>query len=56
MKIRNMELGQGIPKVCIPLTSRSLEELRSDCENLRRLPFDMIEWRIDCLLGMETSS
>lgn len=53
MKIRNMELGQGVPKVCIPLTSRSLEELRSDCENLRSLPFDMIEWRIDCLLGME---
>ena len=27
IKIKNIEIGQGIPKVCIPLTGRNREEI-----------------------------
>lgn len=53
MKIRTMNLGEGTPKICIPLTARTLDELRDDCESLQDLAPDMLEWRIDCLLGTE---
>ena len=47
VKIKNTILGEGIPKICVPLTDRSLKELESSLNNMRDKHFDLIEWRVD---------
>ena len=45
--IKNTILGEGVPKVCVPLTDRSLSSLESSLNNMRGKHFDLIEWRVD---------
>ena len=47
VKVRNVMFGEGIPKICIPLTDESPEELKESVEKLLRAPFDFVEWRAD---------
>ncbi|WP_100487077.1 type I 3-dehydroquinate dehydratase [Sporolactobacillus pectinivorans] len=49
VKIKNVELGTGIPKIAIPIVGRNLEELRREIGLLKELPVDIIEWRADYL-------
>ncbi len=51
MQIKHLTLGEGRPKICVPLVSSSLEALTEECEELRAVPFDLLEWRIDYLLA-----
>lgn len=44
---RSLTLGDGIPKVCIPVTARSFRELQEQVEKILEVPFDMVEWRGD---------
>ncbi len=56
MNIKNLPLGAGRPKICVPLTSSTLEALEKECEGLVAVPFDLLEWRIDYLLADENFS
>lgn len=47
LKIRNVIFGEGIPKICIPLTDTCLEDLKQTAAGLKKLPFDLVEWRAD---------
>ena len=47
VKIKNTILGEGIPKICVPLTDRSFGGLKSSLNNMRDKHFDLIEWRVD---------
>ncbi len=51
LKIKNTVLQAGRPKVAIPLTSRTPQELIAECERAAMLPCDLIEWRADCCLS-----
>ena len=44
VKIRNVVFGEGIPKICIPLTDANIEELSKSVNELKSAPFDMVEW------------
>lgn len=46
-KIGDLILGEGMPKVCAPLTGRTLQELLDECELVRNSEADLAEWRID---------
>ena len=48
--IRNMTLGSGRPKICVPLVSGTVEALQQECASLVDCPLDMLEWRVDYLL------
>lgn len=48
LKIRNMELGTGKPKICVPLTGSSLAELQAEAEAAMKKSIDLVEWRGDC--------
>ena len=50
--IRGVTLGEGMPKICIPLTGRTAEALRRECAALKDYPFDLIEWRADFLRNL----
>lgn len=45
--IRNLTLGDGVPKVCVPITAGSFSELSHQLSELQSVPFDMTEWRAD---------
>lgn len=47
VKVRNVVFGEGIPKICVPLTGIDLEELIEATKALQSAPFDFIEWRAD---------
>ena len=47
VKVRELILGQGRPKICVPLTGRSLRQIEEQLENMTHYPADMVEWRCD---------
>ncbi|MCC8028128.1 MAG: type I 3-dehydroquinate dehydratase [Clostridium sp.] len=50
--IRNMNLGRGVPKICVPLVNTDREGLLRDAASLQRLNADMAEWRADWYGGI----
>lgn len=48
VKVKNIEIGQGMPKICIPVTGKNREEILKELELLQKLKPDLVEWRIDC--------
>lgn len=47
IKIKNMELGAGIPKICVSITGKTEEEILIQAEEIKRNPVDIVEWRVD---------
>ena len=43
--VRNLRLGEGTPKVCIPLVGASDEALFEEIKALSSYPADLVEWR-----------
>mgnify|MGYP005793123691 FL=1 len=53
VKVRNLELGSGIPAVCIPNVGKTKEEILSLTEQYRSMSMDLMEWRGDWFEGVE---
>lgn len=53
LKVKNIEFGTGIPKVCVPLVGRTFDELENELKALKSVDFDLIEWRIDFFKDVE---
>ena len=47
LKVRNITLGTGQPKVCVSLIARNFEELFAEALRISELDCDVIEWRAD---------
>lgn len=47
VRIRNLTLGEGRPKICVPLTAPDLAGLKAAVDGLKSAPFDFVEWRAD---------
>ena len=45
--MRNLILGEGIPKICIPLTGGTEREIISQINLVRQAPCDIVEFRAD---------
>lgn len=45
--VRGVRIGEGIPKVCVPIVGRTYEEIIEQAKHIRELDVDMIEWRAD---------
>lgn len=46
--VKNLVIGQGMPKICIPITGKNREELEQDLEIISSMKPDLAEWRVDC--------
>lgn len=53
VKIRDTEIGSGLPKICIPLVAANKEELQAALEELVKSPCDLAEWRVDFYENIE---
>ena len=47
VEVRNLKLGEGIPKICVPLVGKTNEEILEEAKFLKNVKFDLIEWRVD---------
>ncbi len=49
VQIKKIKLGEGLPKICVPLTDRDAAGLKTSLEAMRGRHFQLIEWRADKL-------
>ena len=44
VKLRNLVLGEGIPKICVPFVGKNEKELMEEAGLCRESPADLLEW------------
>lgn len=47
VNIKSVTIGEGLPKICVPMIGETLLELAEEANFLRNLDFDVVEWRVD---------
>lgn len=47
VRVRNIEIGAGIPKICVPIVGKTREEILRSAEEIRSTSADLVEWRAD---------
>lgn len=47
VKVRNVIIGEGIPKICVPVFEKTPEEILSEAEHVAGLMADIAEFRVD---------
>lgn len=47
VSVRNLKLGEGMPKICVPLVGKSREDIIEGAKDLKDIKFDLVEWRVD---------
>lgn len=52
VKVRGIELGKGMPKICVPIVAKTEYEILAQGEQIMRKQPDCIELRIDWFLGV----
>ena len=45
--VRNLTIGEGMPKICVPIVAATAEEIIKKAEEIVQYPADLIEWRAD---------
>lgn len=45
--VRDIKIGEGIPKICVPIVGVTREEILSAGENIAKIGADVVEWRVD---------
>lgn len=45
--IKDVKIGEGLPKICVPMVGTTIEELIEEVNYLKNLDFDVVEWRVD---------
>lgn len=47
VEVRNLKIGEGIPKICVPIVGITKEEIIIEAKALKNLSADLAEWRAD---------
>ena len=47
VKVRNISIGEGIPKICVPVVGITREEIITEAKSFSSIPVDLVEWRVD---------
>lgn len=53
VKVRNVSLGEGGPKLCVPIMGATREALLTEAAGVKLLPLDLVEWRADFFSGVQ---
>ena len=53
IQIKNLCIGSGIPKICVPLTAAEEDALCVQAEKAAKAGADLIEWRADFFMGLK---
>ena len=52
VKVRNVVLGEGMPKICVPIVGVTKEEIIEQAKSLKNITVDIVEWRVDWFEGV----
>lgn len=47
VKVRNVEIGDGIPKICVPIVDKTEMEILETAKRIAETKADLVEWRVD---------
>lgn len=47
IEVRNLKIGEGIPKICVSIIGKTKEEILADAKALLETKADIAEWRAD---------
>ncbi|MCH6267051.1 MULTISPECIES: type I 3-dehydroquinate dehydratase [Neobacillus] len=47
IKVKGLTLGEGAPKICVPMVGRTTPQLMEEARLLKTLDLDLVEWRVD---------
>ena len=47
VKVRNTVIGEGMPKICVPIVATTKEGILEEAKAITQLPADVGEWRVD---------
>ncbi len=47
VKIKNVIIGEGLPKICVSMIGETIKELIDEANFLKDLDLDVVEWRVD---------
>ena len=47
VEVKNIRLGEGAPKICVPLVAKTKEEFLNSAKELEGIKLDLVELRID---------
>lgn len=47
VKVRNIEIGSGIPKICVPIVGVTKEDILKEAKEIKSIHADVVEWRVD---------
>ncbi|MEC3606222.1 type I 3-dehydroquinate dehydratase [Bacillus glycinifermentans] len=53
VNIRGVTIGEGAPKICVPLVGKTLEQLKEEAAFLQSADPDLAEWRADFFESVE---
>lgn len=45
--IKNVAIGEGLPKICVPMVGQTVVQLVEEANFLKELDLDVVEWRAD---------
>lgn len=52
VKVKNIEIGSGIPKICLANVGKTKEEILTFASNFKSQHMDLMEWRVDWFEGV----
>lgn len=52
VKVKNVTLGEGKPKICVPIVGVTKEEILNQAKALENVEVDVVEWRVDWFEGV----
>ena len=47
VKIRDIEIGAGAPKIIVPIVGVTKEDIIEEAKTFDSIPIDVVEWRVD---------
>lgn len=45
--VKAVSIGEGIPKICVPIVGVNAKEILEEANFLKTIDFDIVEWRVD---------
>ena len=54
--VRNTVFGDGVPKICVPITSTTPDSIFRECKHIVAEKADVVEWRADYLRDYENAN
>lgn len=54
VQVKNVVIGQGAPKICVPIVGRTKEDIIAEAFRMQALPADVVEWRVDWFEGADS--